>query len=368
MTVQKSCITDEFRSAFEYAAIGMAIVSLEGKWLKVNKSICTIVGYTEEELLEIDFQTITHPDFLGEDLEHVRMMLNRQSDYYEMEKKYIHKQGHSVWVLLSVSLVFDPEGKPKYFISQIQDIDARKKAEEMLKNYTNSLEYSNRQLEELVHIVSHDLKEPLRGASYYNSIIAEDCDVNLNSDLKKMLNLQNILLKKMSNLLDHLLYYSKIGFEHLAFKETNMNEIVGSIINNTLKVQIESDKVTIEVLKLPENQKCDFVKMQEVFQNLISNAIKYNRSQNKKIVIGYDSKKKFYYVKDNGIGISDYQKESIYRMFKRGHDYKDLPSGSGVGLPIVKKIVERHEGELWCESSGEDGSGSKFCFTLGNLS
>lgn len=119
-----------FTNAFHHAAIGMALVGPDGRWIKVNRSLCHIIGYSEEELLKTTFQAITHPEDLDVDLNYIRQMLNGEIDYYQMEKRYFHKKGNVVWVLLSVSLFRDQEKRPLYFISQIQDITARKEAEE----------------------------------------------------------------------------------------------------------------------------------------------------------------------------------------------------------------------------------------------
>jgi len=121
-----------FQSAFEFAAIGMALVSPEGKWLRVNRAICEITGYTEAELLERTFQDITHPDDLEADLENVHKMLAGEIKTYQMEKRYFHKNGSIVWILLSVSLVRTKSGEPLFFISQIQDITRQKASEEKL--------------------------------------------------------------------------------------------------------------------------------------------------------------------------------------------------------------------------------------------
>lgn len=129
-----------FRLAMNNAPIGMALVSPEGKWLRVNRAICELVGYSEDELLVTDFQTITHPEDLDKDLAHVQQMLRREIETYHMEKRYVRKNGEHVWILLSVSLVWDSNDKPRYFISQIQDIDARKKAEEALRISMERLE------------------------------------------------------------------------------------------------------------------------------------------------------------------------------------------------------------------------------------
>jgi diguanylate cyclase (GGDEF)-like protein/PAS domain S-box-containing protein len=120
---------DLFGSAFNYSSIGMALVGLDGRWLKVNPAVCNILGYSESDLLEIDFQTLTVADDLNADLLHVHQLLDGEITSYEMEKRYIHKNGSIIWALLSVSLVREPSGKPDFFISQIQDISARKQAE-----------------------------------------------------------------------------------------------------------------------------------------------------------------------------------------------------------------------------------------------
>src|SRR2546429_241213 len=121
-----------FRAAFEFAAIGMALVAPDGRWMRVNRALCGIVGYTAEELLATTFQAITHPDDLHADMEYMRQLLDGSRSHYDMEKRYFHKDGHIVWILLSVSLVRDDAGQPMYFVGQIQDITARKHAESQL--------------------------------------------------------------------------------------------------------------------------------------------------------------------------------------------------------------------------------------------
>jgi len=121
-----------FRNAFDFAAIGMAIVSPEGKWLQVNRALCEIVGYPAVELQLLTFQDITYPNDLEADLGYVEQLLRGEIRAYQMEKRYPHKSGHVVWVLLSVTLVRKTDGTPLHFISQIQDITQRKQAERAL--------------------------------------------------------------------------------------------------------------------------------------------------------------------------------------------------------------------------------------------
>ena len=131
---------ERFRGAFDAAAIGMALVAPDGRWLQVNASLCQIVGYSEDELLGMTWKEITHPDDLDADLEHARRLLAGEIRSYQMEKRYIHKDGHIVWIVLSRSLVRDAGGEPLHFVAQIEDITPRKQAEEKLQDQTLLLE------------------------------------------------------------------------------------------------------------------------------------------------------------------------------------------------------------------------------------
>ncbi|MBE9162030.1 PAS domain-containing hybrid sensor histidine kinase/response regulator [Tychonema sp. LEGE 06208] len=124
---------EQFRHAFEDASIGMAIVSLDGHWINVNSALCQIIGYSPEELLALTFQNITHPDDLEADLSYVHQLLAGEISTYQIEKRYFHKQGHIVWIVLNASLVQDERGNPLHFISQIQDITARKEVQKTLE-------------------------------------------------------------------------------------------------------------------------------------------------------------------------------------------------------------------------------------------
>ncbi len=130
---------EQFHSAFDYAPIGMALVGLEGQWLKVNRAMGEIIGYTEKELTGKKFQDITHPDDLNTDLGYARQLLTGEIQSYQMEKRYFHKLGHEVWVLLGGSLVRDSEGQPLHFIAQVQNIALRKQAEAALSEERNLL-------------------------------------------------------------------------------------------------------------------------------------------------------------------------------------------------------------------------------------
>lgn len=134
---------ETFRGAFKTSAIGMALVSLEGRWLEVNSSIPEMLGYTEEELLTKTFQDITHEDDLNTDLQYVQEMLDGKRETYSMEKRYYDKNGDIIWVLLSVSLAKTADNKPKYFVSQIENITERVKSKEALEQQLSEVQRLN---------------------------------------------------------------------------------------------------------------------------------------------------------------------------------------------------------------------------------
>jgi len=150
---------ERFAGAFEHAPIGVALLSPEGKWLKVNQALCALVGYSEAELLTLTFQDITHPDDLEADLGHVRQILAGEIFTYQMEKRYFHRLGHVVTVLLSVSLVRDEQGLPLYFISQIQDISERKRTENALRESDEKFHQLADNITDAFWIRSADMRE-----------------------------------------------------------------------------------------------------------------------------------------------------------------------------------------------------------------
>ncbi|MTT50919.1 diguanylate cyclase [Alcanivorax sp. VBW004] len=138
-----------FEGAFRHAAIGMAIVSPQGGWMRVNQALCNILGYDEQTLLASDFQTITHPDDLEKDLNHVQALLAGKRNSYWMKKRYFHQDGRIVWVLLAVSIVRNADGTPRYFLSQIEDVSAQVTAERALRQKQDELEQLNQELADM---------------------------------------------------------------------------------------------------------------------------------------------------------------------------------------------------------------------------
>ncbi len=162
---------DRFRGAFDAATIGMALVAPDGRWLQVNRALCNLVGYSEQELLGGDFQAITHPGDLDADLEYVRQVLAGEIETYQMDKRYIHKLGHTIWGRLSVSLVRDAQATPTHFVSQIQDITQQKDAQELAEQLRHSQKLDA--VGRLAGGVAHDFNNMLTAIKGYSQLLLD---------------------------------------------------------------------------------------------------------------------------------------------------------------------------------------------------
>ncbi|MBE9037731.1 ATP-binding protein [aff. Roholtiella sp. LEGE 12411] len=238
-----------------------------------------------------------------------------------------------------------------------------RKADE-LAQLNIELERSNNELDAFAYIASHDLKEPLRGIHNYSNFLIEDYGEILNDEGMDKLRTLIRLTQRMEDLIDSLLHFSRLGRVDLSMQQTNINSVVTRSLD-LLNARIEEMHVEICIPRPLPTVYCDRVQVGEVFNNLIANAIKYNDKPEKWIEIGYidhPTAPAIFYVQDNGIGIREKHFEAIFRIFKRLHGPNKYGGGTGAGLTIAKKIVERHSGKIWVESTY--GQGSTFYFTL----
>lgn len=363
--VEQLNISEErFENAFEYAAVGMAIVGIDGKWLKVNRFVCDITGYSNGELHNMTYEDIIHPDDAESNLRLTKELLEGQIQYYHIERRYIHKNGYPVWVFLSCSLVRDSEGNPIYFVRQIQDITQLKKA-------YDTIEYDKLRSEFFANI-SHEFRTPLN--IILNSIQLFDIyfkNYQDNDDkMRKLLNSMRQNCSRLIRLINNLIDTSRIdaGFYTLNKKEYNIVNIVEEV---TLSVAdfIGSKGLQLEFDTNIEEKimECDPDKIERIMLNLLSNAVKFTKDNGKINVNIYDYGDRIIIsVKDNGIGIQKDKQDLIFQRFRqvdksltRSHE------GSGIGLSLVKSLVELHGGTIKVVS--EYGKGSEFIICLPTL-
>ena len=240
-----------------------------------------------------------------------------------------------------------------------------KKSNELLE-LNSELKRSNDELDSFAYIASHDLKEPLRGIYNYSYILLEDYEKSLDEDGNRRLQTLMSLAKRMEKLIDALLHYSRIGRQDLSCQNINLEKLILTIIRPILEASYQ-ETIDIKIENSLPQCSGDKTLIEEVFLNLISNGIKYNSNTEKLILVGSLNNPKnpeipIYYVRDNGIGISTEHQKLIFRIFKRLHSPKQYGGGTGAGLTIVKKIIERHGGRIWVDSNL--GEGTTFYFTL----
>jgi PAS domain S-box-containing protein len=260
------------------------------------------------------------------------------------------------------------EGRPVGFTGTIQDVTDLKKSEAMLKQLNDNLEKralelraSNADLERFAFVASHDLKEPLRMVSSFLTLLVSEKEEQLDETAKSYIHFAVDGAERMKKLIDALLEYSRLDVNKESFTQVDSNVVLVHVVN-LLKLEIRESRATLQVHPLPKIIAIES-QVQQLFQNLISNALKYKTNAAPHIEIGYTEEQGYwtFFVKDNGIGIDPKYFEKIFIIFQRLHD-KTTYSGTGIGLAICKKIVEKHGGKIWVTS--EVGQGSTFYFTI----
>lgn len=250
-------------------------------------------------------------------------------------------------------------GRIDHFI----DVTEKRRLEQSLQEKTKRLEEKNRQLEEFTHVVSHDLKEPLRTMAAFSQYLLEDYAEKLDDDARDYLQRINRSSLRMRNLIDDLLRLSSIGTRQETLEKVYLSEVFEQI-KEDMKSRLEN--VSLQLPKTMPIIIANRTRMVELFGNLISNAIKYNDKPEKRIEIGWTQQGEFYkfYVRDNGIGIEEQYLEKVFELFERLNPRGDDYESTGAGLAICKRIVEEYGGKIWVES--KVGEGSTFYFTLPN--
>lgn len=301
---------EKFFNAFYYSGIGMALVSLEGKWLEVNSSLLDIIGYSRDEILKLTFQDITHPDDLTADLNLLQETLENKRDSYRMEKRYFHKNGSIIWVLLMVSIVRDSQKNPLFFISQIQDITDRKnmlsaliEKNETLQALSNHLAERNSQLEEFNQIVSHNLRSPIGNIFTLTTMLCE----KYGTDKDQLFQSLETSVEDLMTTLNDIVEVIKIRKNRNVDKQTILFKDAFNKVQNLLSAQIQEMNVDIRTdFNASPEIFYSKVYLESILLNLLSNALKYS-DPNKKPEISFvsfiEDKKIFLAVRDNGLGI-----------------------------------------------------------------
>jgi PAS domain S-box-containing protein len=357
-----------FRATFEQAAVGMAHTDLDGRWLRVNQKLCDIVGYSREEIINKPFVALTHPDDARENVNYIQRMINGEIAIYDTDKRYIRKDGKSTWTHLTVALVHDDSGKPDYFISVMQDINARKQAEAEVRDLnaeleqrvserTEALEAVNKQLENFTYTVSHDLRAPLRAIEGFSRILLENYSGQLDEMGQEFAQRIVGAAQRMEQLIEDLLQYSRL--ERAAFKPglIDLNQVLIDA-QTTLSEEISAREALIKVESPLAMVSGHHGTLTQVVTNLLANALKFvDEGSPPQITIWTEERGEWIRlnIRDNGIGIASEHQKRIFNIFERLHGSETYP-GTGIGLAIVAKAMERMGGKVGVQSALDQGS------------
>ena len=351
-----------FRATFEQAAVGVAIVAVDGSFLGVNSKYCDILGYATEELLSLKFQQITHAEDLDSNLELFQRALDGRIKNYTVEKRFVRKNGGSVWINQSVSLVRDNKAVPAYFISVSEDITARREADKEKEQLIDKLQDKTSELERFIYTISHDLKSPLITISGFLGFLEEDFESRNLDGFQATVSRISLASERMKQLLDELLELSRIGRKSGTPTRVNLGELIAEAIE-VVSGRISEAKAIVEVEAELPLVTVDRQRLLQVYENLIDNAVKFSSgSQPPRVWIGVrrDGPEPVFFVRDNGMGIESKYLGRVFDLFEK---LDARSNGTGVGLAISHRIVSIHGGRMWAESEGLN-RGAAFCFTL----
>ena len=346
-----------FRILFYRSPIGTYIIQ-NGHFRLVNRQLAYILGYDEDELigrLSLSFVLPEDRDAVRENA--IKMLKGGCSLGYEF--RVVNKQAKIKWVMETVVPVY--YRRKRATLGSLIDVTERKQMEERLQQMTAEMQRSNTELEQFAYVISHDLQEPLRMVSSYTQLLAKRYGKKLDNDADEFIGYAVDGAKRMQTLLHDLLEYSRVGTRGKPFGLVNCEHVVEQAMAN-LKIAIEECSASVSYDTLPTVMG-DEGQLVRLFQNLIGNAIKFRREETPQVHISALRRNNIitFTVKDNGIGIDPQHSQSIFEIFRRLHTREEYP-GTGMGLAICKKIVERHGGHISVQS--QPGQGSTFYFSV----
>ncbi|HNI28964.1 MAG TPA: ATP-binding protein [Bacteroidia bacterium] len=325
----------------------------------VNEGFTRITGYQFYDAKDQSMPAfLSGPETDKENLEKVQNSM-REFKFCDSELLRYKKDGATVWLHASITPISDNEKSSRKFIFIMSDVNERKKAEIQLNEYLSDLEKTNKELDKFAYIVSHDLKAPLRAIGNLTDWITQDSADSLSDESKENFQIIKGRVKRMEQLINAILEYSKVS-KHKGTQELfSFNEI----IHNAVDLAGTDSNCKIEISGTMPEYYGDKVKYQQVFMNLISNGIKHNNKEQKKIEICCREEGKFweFMIKDNGPGIDKRFHEKVFVIFQTLKARDEFES-TGIGLSIVKKIVEEAGGSIRIEST--PGEGAAFYFTV----
>jgi PAS domain S-box-containing protein len=352
---------EEFKDLFDNAPVGFHEVDAEGRVVRMNNAELRMLGYTAEELLGQFVWKISADEELSRNAALAKLAGAHMPPSEGFEQMFRRKDGSTIPVWISDRILKRQDGVITGIRAAIQDITERRVAEAQLQRVLADLERSNKDLEQFAYVASHDLQEPLRMVSSYTQLLAKRFEGQLDEKTQKYVHYAVDGAVRMQTLINDLLAYSRVGTRGHPLEPADSHAVLGEAVKN-LAATIAETRAVITNGNLPV-VRADASQLVLVFQNLLSNAIKFRRGDMPCIHVSAQERggEWVFAVKDNGIGIEPRHAERVFVIFQRLHTREEYP-GTGIGLAVCKRIVERHGGKIRLES--EPGNGTTFFFTV----
>jgi PAS domain S-box-containing protein len=364
-----------FRATFEQAAVGIALVAPDGRFMRVNRRLCEILGRPAQDLVALRYHDVTHPDDLDADAARAEELARGERDAYAIEKRYLRPDGGEAWGHLTVAMVRDAAGAPDHYVSVIEDIGARKAAEAEIRRLNAELERrveertaalveANRDLEAFAHTVTHDLRAPLRAVEGFSQALREDLADGLVEDALAHAARIEAAAARMDALIADVLAYSEVGRRGpRAAVPVDLDRVLWNAVAD-LGRAIAAARAEVEVERPLGWVLGDPTLVRQAAENLLSNAVKFSapgRPPRVRVRAERRGPALRLWIEDNGIGIEPRHGARVFEPFERLHG-REAYEGTGVGLAIVRRAVERMGGGVGLES--EPGAGSRFWIEL----
>ncbi len=367
----RTCETSEerYRSLFEDAPVAYHEIDTNGVLTRINRAECELLGYKAAEILGRAVWELVDAEERAASQEAVRKKMNGEKPLVSFERTYRTRDGRQVAVEIHESLIHDTSGAVLGIRSCLLDISDRKKAEAALRRQAAELARSNGELEQFAYVASHDLQEPLRKIQAFGDRLKTKFSDGLPNEGKDYLERMQNAANRMQTLINDLLTLSRVATQTRPFVEVDLSETARLVLCD-LESRLEQLGGSVEVGALPVIT-ADRVQMSQLLQNLIGNGLKFHKPGVPPQVTVHSAKVRDpngaaedvcrITVEDNGIGFDEKYSDRIFQVFQRLHGRNEY-EGTGIGLAICRKIVERHGGAIAAHST--PGTGSKFIVTL----
>ncbi len=357
---------ERFRNIFEGSPIGIMLFNSKFEIIKANQVLQKMLEYTESEFMNLKSMSFIYNKDQIRFTEFKRKMAVAKNNILTLDQRWVKKDKSLIWVRGTISKMDRDQMGDAFYLAMIEDVSFKKQAEMKLKEYSEKLETQNKALEEFSYVISHDLQEPLRMISSYSQII-QSRYISQIKEKEAAMDFNYVIdgVGRMKNLIKDMLAYSRWSAKPFELEKINPNELMVDVIQN-LTMSIKDHEAEVYCSDLPEVPTSK-VLFSQVMQNLIGNGLKYSQKGRRPVIHVTAKQRDFdvlFSVNDNGQGFEEKDKDRIFGIFQRLHGRHSEYKGTGIGLAICKRIIEKQGGKIWADS--EKGIGATFYFTLPN--